>query len=121
MEILVKTPTLLDISKSAPYFHNGSVATLEEAVDVMLSGGKENPHLDTVNLQPVTLTDAEQADLLAFLRSLRCQLNHPGADPALMARAMVWERIASLPFRATPVAHEGAYGTSGLTSRCAPQ
>ncbi|MDA2915214.1 cytochrome-c peroxidase, partial [Acidobacteriia bacterium AH_259_A11_L15] len=26
-----KTPTLLDISKSAPYFHNGSVATLEEA------------------------------------------------------------------------------------------
>ena len=27
-----KTPTLLDISKSAPYFHDGSVATLEEAI-----------------------------------------------------------------------------------------
>ncbi len=34
-----KTPTLLDISKSAPYFHDGSVKTLEEAVDLMLSGG----------------------------------------------------------------------------------
>lgn len=65
-----KTPTLLDISKSAPYFHDGSVKTLEEAVDVMLRGGLKNAHLDTVNLKPVKLTDAEKGDLLAFLRSL---------------------------------------------------
>jgi cytochrome c peroxidase len=65
-----KTPTLLDISKSAPYFHNGSVATLEEAVDLMLNGGIDNPDLDRTNLQAVRLTDAEKADLLAFLRSL---------------------------------------------------
>lgn len=65
-----KTPTLLDISKSAPYFHNGSVATLEEAVDIMLGGGKKNKYLDTTNLKPVKLTKAEKDDLLAFLRSL---------------------------------------------------
>jgi cytochrome c peroxidase len=65
-----KTPTLLDISKSAPYFHNGSVATLEEAVDIMVNGGKKNKHLDTVNLKPAKLTKAEKDDLLAFLRSL---------------------------------------------------
>jgi cytochrome c peroxidase len=65
-----KTPTLLDISKSAPYFHNGSAATLEDAVDTMLSGGKENKFLDKTNLKPVKLTPAERSDLLAFLRSL---------------------------------------------------
>jgi len=68
-----KTPTLLDISKSAPYFHNGSVATLEEAVDVMLQGGHPNPYLDETNLadaKNANLTPEERADLLAFLRSL---------------------------------------------------
>lgn len=69
-----KTPTLLDISKSAPYFHNGSVATLEEAVELMLRGGIDNPWLDTANLRPpVELTAAEKADLLAFLRWLDVQ------------------------------------------------
>ena len=76
-----KTPTLLDISKSAPYFHDGSAATLEEAVDVMLGGGKQNPHLDTVNLKPVELTDAEKSDLLAFLRSL--DVNYTVTEPTL--------------------------------------
>lgn len=65
-----KTPTLLDISRSAPYFHNGSVATLEEAVDQMLAGGLPNPRLDTANLQPVSLTSQERAELLQFLREL---------------------------------------------------
>jgi cytochrome c peroxidase len=65
-----KTPTLIDISKSAPYFHNGSVATLEEAVDLMVNGGRKNKYLDTVNLKPAKLTKAEKDDLLAFLRAL---------------------------------------------------
>src|SRR4051794_7713812 len=47
-----KTPTLRDIAKSAPYFHDGSAGTLEEAVDVMLAGGKPNEHLDKKNLEP---------------------------------------------------------------------
>lgn len=64
------TPTLFDISKSAPYFHNGSVATLEEAVDTMLGGGIDNPSLDRKNLKAYKLTKQERADLLAFLRSL---------------------------------------------------
>ena len=64
-----KTPTLRDISQSAPYFHNGSIATLEEAVDFMLGGGQENPYLDTENLKAADLSDAEKEDLLEFLRS----------------------------------------------------
>ena len=33
------TPTLIDIAHTAPYFHDGSAKTLEEAVAVMLAGG----------------------------------------------------------------------------------
>lgn len=64
-----KTPTLLNVSRSAPYFHDGSVATLEEAVDVMAGGGRPNPSLDGA-LAPVALTAEERAALLAFLREL---------------------------------------------------
>ena len=73
-----KTPTLMDISKSAPYFHNGAVATLEEAVDLMLKGGIKNPNLDTVNLKPVKLTKEEREDLLAFLRSMDAEYKITG-------------------------------------------
>ncbi len=65
-----KTPTLLDIAKSAPYFHDGSVATLEQAVELMVGGGKKNKYLDETNLKPAKLTPQEKADLLAFLRAL---------------------------------------------------
>ncbi len=65
-----KTPTLRDVSQSAPYFHDGSSATLEEVVDIMLGGGQDNPYLDRENLKKVDLSDAEREDLLEFLRSL---------------------------------------------------
>ena len=68
-----KTPTLMDISKSAPYMHDGSVETLEEAVDLMTSGGKANDWLDEENLKDAkdaNLTDDEKADIVAFLRAL---------------------------------------------------
>jgi cytochrome c peroxidase len=75
-----KTPTLRDIAKSAPYFHDGSVATLEEAVDLMLAGGKPNQSLDKKNLQPHKLDAQMREDLLNFLRSLNvtdCNLTKP--------------------------------------------
>jgi cytochrome c peroxidase len=74
-----KTPTLRDIAKSAPYFHDGSVATLEEAVDLMLGGGKPNEHLDKKNLEKRTITEDQRRDLLAFLKSLTvdCKLTEP--------------------------------------------
>jgi len=74
-----KTPTLRDISRSAPYFHDGSAATLEAAVDVMLGGGKPNQHLDKKNLQKHVVTPAQRADLLAFLKALDvdCKLTKP--------------------------------------------
>ena len=74
-----KTPTLRDIAKSAPYFHDGSAKTLEEAVDIMLGGGKPNEHLDTKNLQPHKIFPDQREALLDFLRSLTvdCKLTKP--------------------------------------------
>jgi cytochrome c peroxidase len=65
-----KTPTLRDIAKSAPYFHDGSAKTLEEAVDIMLAAGKPNQYLDKKNLQPHRLQPDQREALLDFLRSL---------------------------------------------------
>lgn len=64
-----KTPTLRNITETAPYFHDGSAATLEAALDYVLSGGHANEWLDE-KLQPRQITDEEKAQLIAFLRSL---------------------------------------------------
>jgi len=64
-----KTPILRDLTKTAPYMHDGSVETLEEVIDLYLVGGEDNPWLDP-KMKPLDLTDAEKADLLAFLKSL---------------------------------------------------
>ena len=76
-----KTPSLFDIAKSAPYFHDGSSPTLVDAVDQMLAGGKKNKYLDTTNLKPYKATPKERADLLAFLRSITA--TYSIADPKL--------------------------------------
>lgn len=70
-----KTPTLRAVDTSAPYFHDGRAATLEEAVTLMASGGVPNPSLDPA-LKPAKLSDAEKKDLLAFLKALT-----PPAEP----------------------------------------
>ena len=74
-----KTPTLRDVAESAPYFHDGSAATLEDAVDIMLAGGKENPHLDKKNLIKSNVLPDQKQDLLNFLRALNvdCGLKKP--------------------------------------------
>ena len=74
-----KTPTLRDIARSAPYFHDGSAATLEDAVDIMLGGGKPNPYLDKKNLEKHNILPDQRLDLLNFLRSLNvdCNLTKP--------------------------------------------
>jgi cytochrome c peroxidase len=64
-----KTPSLRDVAKTAPYFHDGSVPALAEAVALMAKGGLDNPHKDALML-PRNLEGAELAQLVAFLESL---------------------------------------------------
>ncbi len=64
-----KTPTLRDIARTAPYMHDGSLATLEDVVDYYNKGGLKNKNLDE-RMKPLNLTKAEQTDLVEFLKAL---------------------------------------------------
>lgn len=64
-----KTPSLRDVAKTGPYFHDGSVATLDEAIELMAAGGKKNPNLDE-KLKPQKLKAKDKAAIKAFLESL---------------------------------------------------
>ena len=97
-----KTPTLREIAHTAPYMHNGIFTTLEETVEFYNNGGIANPFLDVemkrpnrtleqmldfyekekqagkvqaqeIELSGLNLSKQEQADLVAFLRSLSGQ------------------------------------------------
>lgn len=66
-----KPPSLRNVTRSAPYFHDGSVAKLEDGVRLMAGGGLKNKNLST-SLADRKLTDAEVAAILAFLGALEC-------------------------------------------------
>lgn len=64
-----KTPTLRNVALTAPYMHDGSLATLAEVVRFYAAGGYAHPLLDPL-LTPLDLTDEDVAALVAFLESL---------------------------------------------------
>ena len=63
------TPTLRELTWTAPYMHNGVMESLEEVVAFYNRGGGDDP-LKDARLKPLGLTTAEQADLIAFLQAL---------------------------------------------------
>jgi cytochrome c peroxidase len=76
-----KAPTLRNIALTAPYMHDGSIATLPEVVDHYAAGGRtmergpwagvgrENPGKDAL-VHGFAMTAQNRADLVAFLESL---------------------------------------------------
>jgi cytochrome c peroxidase len=76
-----RVPTLRNIALTAPYMHDGSVAKLEDALAIyaahgrnVVSGpykgdGRKNPYKDT-RIDKISLSKAEQADIIAFLGAL---------------------------------------------------
>jgi cytochrome c peroxidase len=64
-----KTPTLREIARTAPYMHDGSIATLEEVIEYYNRGGNPNPYLDS-ELRPLRLTVEDRQALVVFLRTL---------------------------------------------------
>lgn len=76
-----KAPTLRNIALTAPYMHDGSLQTLDDVIDHYARGGTltaDGPNAGDGALSRFksefvngfTLTDAERADLLAFLHAL---------------------------------------------------
>jgi len=68
-----KTPTLRNVTETAPYMHDGSLATLEEVIAYYAQGGEPNPWLDP-KISELELTEHEITDLIAFLQALEGQI-----------------------------------------------
>ncbi len=64
-----KTPTLREIELTAPYFHDGSVATLREVVEHYVRGGDDRSNVSP-DLKPLKLSEQDKDDLVAFMRAL---------------------------------------------------
>jgi cytochrome c peroxidase len=70
-----RVPTVRDAARSAPYMHNGSIATLEALIDFYDAGGTDTPDDDLAGtkdpaLVPLSLTEDEKADLAALIEAL---------------------------------------------------
>ncbi|MEQ1740339.1 MAG: cytochrome c peroxidase [Methyloglobulus sp.] len=64
-----KTPSLRNVQLTAPYMHNGSIASLREVVEFYNRGGIANENLDPL-IKLLHLSSAEIDDLTVFLESL---------------------------------------------------
>lgn len=90
-----KAPSLRNVALTAPYMHDGSIATLEEVLDHYIAGGRtiaSGPHAGNGNQNPykdplivkLTVTPEERSDVIEFLKSLTDNdfLSNPAyADP----------------------------------------
>jgi cytochrome c peroxidase len=65
-----RAPTLRNIALTAPYMHDGSMATLEEVIDHYAAGGKVDQPNKTHVIRPFSMTEGDKRDLIEFLKSL---------------------------------------------------
>lgn len=65
-----KTPSLRNISQTAPYMSDGSLKDLKQVIDFYIGAGNSNPNLDKEIHVLDFLTGQERSDLQAFLNSL---------------------------------------------------
>jgi cytochrome c peroxidase len=84
-----KTPTLRNISMTAPYMHNGAFNSLEEVIRFYDVGGGAGMHLDVPNqtlpADSLHLTEKEKKSLIAFLKTLSDTTNLTSAPTRLPA------------------------------------
>jgi cytochrome c peroxidase len=79
----LRTPSLRNVARTAPYMHQGQLATLHDVLHFYstLEGQVPTGHHEETILEPLQLTPEEQSDLEAFLESLTDE----SLDPALLA------------------------------------
>lgn len=109
-----KVPTLRNIALTAPYMHNGSMATLEEVVDFYADGGGLAHGQENVDVfvQGFDLTEQERADLVAFLYALTDESGLPEIPASVPSGLPVVAHVDN-PARAEVAAHNvGSSGTA---------
>jgi cytochrome c peroxidase len=65
-----KTPSLREVASTAPYMHDGSLATLQAVIGHYAGGFVRRPSLATHLNRDLRLSTKEKSDLIAFLRTL---------------------------------------------------
>lgn len=113
-----KVPTLRNIALSAPYMHDGSMATLEEVVRFYEGGGGRARGVQSVDVfvNPFELSDQDRADLIAFLYALTDESNNP-AIPAAVPSGLPVVAPYDNPARAEAALHNTAAGGAVLEDR----
>jgi cytochrome c peroxidase len=74
MQRLFRTPSLRNVALTAPYMHNGTIATLRDVLRFYNSGGAENPSVAhdqiSIKITPLHLSEDEVNSILSFLEAL---------------------------------------------------
>jgi len=65
-----KVPSLRNIELTFPYMHDGRYEKLDDVISHYRNGIKYAANLDTLLLQSIPMTDEEQSDIIAFLKTL---------------------------------------------------
>jgi cytochrome c peroxidase len=106
-----RTPTLREVGRTAPYMHDGSLATLEDVVNFYNAGGGEG---QTAGLEPLDLSEEEVAQLVAFLESLSSDL------PAIEAPALPAYGVLPLGDSEAPAEVSATVEMTATTESTAP-
>jgi cytochrome c peroxidase len=80
-----KTPGLREVAHTAPYMHDGSIATLEAVVAHYAGGFRDRPGVDSSLVRGLELSAHERAQLVAFLRTLSSEPPPSEAIPTVDA------------------------------------
>jgi parallel beta-helix repeat protein len=116
-----KVPTLRNIALTAPYMHDGSMATLEEVLDFYAEGGGRAHGAEGIDVfvQGFEMNEQEKADLLAFLMALTDESNLPEIPTAVPSGLPVVGHVDN-PARAVAVAANSG-GSGGTAEARQPQ
>jgi len=85
------TPTLRELTFTAPYMHNGTIKTLEDVVAFYNRGGGNDPNKDR-RMAPLGLSKEERTNLVAFLKAL--------SGDALTGPEHVWQEKINVNYAA---------------------
>ena len=85
------TPSLRELTYTAPYMHNGTMKTLDDVIKFYNAGGGNDPNKDP-RIKPLNLSRNERANLVAFLKAL-------SGDP-LTGEEHVWPKKINVNYKA---------------------
>ena len=94
-----KPPSLRNIAVTAPYMHDGSLATLRDVIAHYAAGGQANPNRSEF-VKPLDISERDKTDMLAFLATLtgRKILHDPRlSDPRANAKKRMPTPEGALP------------------------